>query len=295
MNRLNTSQYTSKNGIYFIIDRQNCNGGLMDRLKAAVGLCYIARENGIGFKFIHKAGFDIRDYLRPNKINWSAGISDISPLLWNIRIIKYQPPFKDFPVFQDNKQYICRSYNGNNLLQKTGVPEWKRVWRELFWDMFTPSNALQQALDGTGLPEHFCAVHTRFINSLGWTEKAPDNAPLPEDMQTGLIDAILRKISECEKESDAPVIVFSDNIRFLKIAAENGFRTSGTQGVGNIVNQDADRHTCMKTFVDFLQISRAEKIYSIRKIEGFPENCLYASQYPYYAAIIGNRPYVKIQ
>lgn len=67
-----------KDGIYLIIDKGNCRCGITDRLKTAVGLCYLARQNGIGFYFIHRAGFDIRDYLVPYKIPWAAELADIS-------------------------------------------------------------------------------------------------------------------------------------------------------------------------------------------------------------------------
>ena len=33
----------------------------------------------------------------------------------------------------------------------------------------------------------------------------------------------------------------------------------------------------------------AEKVYSILHLEGFPQNSLYNTQYPRYAAIIGTR------
>ena len=67
-----------KDGIYLIIDEGNCRCGITDRLKTAVGLCYLARQNGIGFYFIHRAGFDIRDYLVPNNVPGDVECSDFS-------------------------------------------------------------------------------------------------------------------------------------------------------------------------------------------------------------------------
>ena len=56
-----------KTGIFLIIDEDNSRCGITDRLKTAVGLCYAARCNDIGFHFIHRAGFDLRRYLLPNR------------------------------------------------------------------------------------------------------------------------------------------------------------------------------------------------------------------------------------
>ena len=89
-------------GIYFIVDENNSHCGITDRLKAAVGLCFVAKQNGMDFKFIHRAGFDLRDFLVPNKINWSAELSDITHFPWRKKNIIYHPPFNNFPVFNDD-------------------------------------------------------------------------------------------------------------------------------------------------------------------------------------------------
>ena len=69
-------------GIYFVIDDRNCRGGMTDRLKAAVGLYYLARSNEVPYKFINTAEFDIRDYLVPNRVDWSAEPSEVGWLPW---------------------------------------------------------------------------------------------------------------------------------------------------------------------------------------------------------------------
>lgn len=41
-----------RNGVHFVIDGRNSHNGITDRLKAVVGLYYIAKCNGVGFHFI---------------------------------------------------------------------------------------------------------------------------------------------------------------------------------------------------------------------------------------------------
>ena len=283
-----------KNGVFFIIDKHNSHNGITDRLKAAVGLYYIAKYNGLDFRFIHRAGFDIRDYLKPNKVPWSAELSDISIVPWKTKKLEYLMPLCEIPVLKPGLQYICRRYIGKNIIEIMDVPEWQRVWRELFWELFSPSETVVNAMERSKLPEHYVAVNARFINSLGVFEQADYNSPLPQDMQIRLIDAVLLKVEACEKESNVPIIVSSDSVLFLKEASRRGFRTIDPDGIGHIMNPEVDELVNLKTFVNFFNMAKAEKIYSILNVEGMPKNSLYKTQYPRYAAIIGNKPFIRI-
>lgn len=280
-----------KDGIFLLIDDGNSQCGITDRLKTAVGLCYVARLHGLDFRFIHSAGFDLRDYLAPNKIDWSAELSDISP---DAEEIRYIFPYTDLPEFKKGVQYVCREYIGNNLIEKRDVPEWQKVWRELFWDMFTPTERVRNALLSCSMPERYSVVVARFINSLGHTEDADYNSPFTEEMQRRLIDAVLLKVAECEKESEFPIVIYSDSAVFLEAAAAKGYMITDTNGIGNIMNGNVGEYVTLRTFVNMFQMAKAEKIYSILHVDGFPENSLYNTQYPRYAAIIGDRPFVRI-
>ena len=283
-----------KNGIFFIIDDTNSNCGITDRLKAAVGLCYAAQTHGLDFYFIHQAGFDLRDYLAPNRIDWSAELSDITDDPKKKQQIRYIAPYTDFPAFREDMQYICTEYIGNNLLEKQNVPDWQRVWQELFHDMFTPAKLVLDALSACTMPERYTAIVARFINSLGHTEDAGYNAPFPAEMQEKLIDAVLAKAEECAMKSEAPAVLWSDSARFLQAAASRGFLTTDINGIGNIMNRNVGDYVTLRTFVNLFQIAQAETVYSILHVDGFPENSLYNTQYPRYAAIIGDRPFFRI-
>lgn len=284
----------SKNGIYLVIDSSNSQNGITDRLKTAVGLCWIARQNGVGFRFIHRAGFDIRDYLLPNKVPWSAELSDITRLPWKKQPIEYMQPYTGLPEFRPDRQYICRKYDGKNLIEMSNIPDWERVWRELFWEMFMPSERVKAALAGSVLPERYIAVNARFVNALGHNETADYNSPFPEEIQARLIAKVLEKAAACEKEAGLPAIIYSDSVTFLKAAAGQGFRTCDPDGVGHIMNSGVSENVILRTFVFLFQMSRAEKIYSVLNLEGVPANSLYKSQYPRYAAIIGDKPLLRL-
>lgn len=174
------------------------------------------------------------------------------------------------------------------------VPDWQKVWRESFNDLFTPTEPVREALAGQGMPDRYVVFNARFINSLGWNEETGYNEPLPADMRTRLIDAVLLKVDDCRRESGIPVVVYSDSVAFLKAAEGSGFRTCDHAGVGHIMNRGAGDYVNLMTFVFFFQMAGAEKVYSVLNLEGFPQNSLYKSQYPRYAAILGDKPFVRI-
>lgn len=286
----------SKDGVYLLFDDTNRNQGITDRLKVAVGLCYLARRRRVNFKLIHRAGFDLRDYLKPNKIDWSAELEDIAE---DAEYFRYCAPFDQIPDFERGKQYACRDFIGKNVLEIEGVPDWSRVWRELFWEMFTPTALVLDALARNETPERYAVVNARFVNSLGVFEDVPlYNEPFPPETQTRIIEATLAKVEECAvdfaKESDAPIVVYSDSVRFLNAAAERGFLTCDPKGIGHIMNYGVDELVYLKTFVNLFWCAHAEKIYSILYVEGVPEKSLYKTQFPRYAAIIGNKPFVRV-
>lgn len=287
-------QLSKKNGLYFVIDRQ-CSCGITDRLKAAVGLYYLARNHNIRFRFIHTAGFDIREYLQPNTVPWGAELSELAFFPWNATRFTYAQPYDNIPQFLPGHQYICRSFIGNNILEKQNVPDWENLWRKLFNELFVPARKVLDAMADSTLPENYAVVNARFINSLGRFEQVNYNAPLSEEIQLQLIDAVLKKVDECQKTTSAPVIVYSDSIRFLEAASAHGFQICDTSLIGHIADPNAGGRVLLGNFVNFFQIANASAVYSIRSVEGFPKNCLYTTQYPRYAAIVGNKPFIRVE
>ena len=280
--------------LYFVIDRSNCGGGLTDRLKAIVGLYYIASCNGLGFKFIHNAHFDMRDYLVPNLVPWSAELSDLPRLPWKRKRFDYMLPFDRIPVLRPDKDYVCRRYIGKNIIEMAGIPDFEAVWGKAFLDLFSPSEKVAAELAKIKMPERYSIINARFINSLGWTENATYNAPLPVGERERLIEAVLDKAEACAGEATSPVIVYSDSLPFLEAAAARGFNICDPGGVGNLMNEGISDRVLLMNFVNFFHMSKAETIYSILHVDGFPSNCLYKTQYPRYASFVGGGKFIRI-
>ena len=60
-------------------------------------------------------------------------------------------------------------------MEQHEVTEWQKIWKDLFWKMFQPSEKIKLALSERKLPDRYAVVNARFINALGWFEKTSFN------------------------------------------------------------------------------------------------------------------------
>ena len=280
-------------GLFLIIDEKNPIGGLMDRLKAIVGLYYMAKQSGIPFRLIHRAGFNMSDYLVPASVQWEADYKDLSSSLLYTRRIRYKPPFKKLPELKHGLQYQCRDYWGKNLLEFIGIDDWRTLWRSLFFELFTPGRSLELNLRDKRPGHNYIAVHTRFVNSLGTFEDHPYNAPLPGEKADEVIRKTLERIDVLQQETGVGALLFSDSHFFLEQAASHGFEVAGTENIGHIKYADS-MDVSMKTFTDLFLMTEAQAVYSMLHVDDSVPDCLYRSQFPRYAAVIGDKPFIRV-
>jgi hypothetical protein len=267
------------NTIFFILDPRLRHPGLVDRLKAAVCIYYIAKINGFNFKLIFDSPFHLSDYLEINQISWEADRSELSFSLHNSRLLAYNGTGKFPQLNKKIKQYHIYFYNGKNILQCNNIPNHENLWRESFNELFKPKLLLVNAIADQKYDENsYIAVHLRFVNALENFEEK-EYISLNDNQQKNLIDRCLIKLYELKHNHQSyPIIVFSDSLKFLNIAKENKFDIiEGT--VGHISFHGENNSIVLKTFLDFYMISRAKKIYRIIAPE------LYKSAFPYYAAM----------
>ena len=94
-----------KPGIYFILDEKHFqkHPGLMDRMKAIVGVYYIAQRNDMNFYLLHTAAFDLRRYLIPNEVQWACEKADISDSYFDTCVFQYDP-YLEVPEFLDKEK-----------------------------------------------------------------------------------------------------------------------------------------------------------------------------------------------
>lgn len=137
----------SGNTLYFIIDPNIKHPGLVDRFKAIVGLFYVAKINGFDFKVIFNHPFKLEEYLSVNKYNWIANQSELSYSLQNVRLIPYNGSGKIPRLSKTIKQYHVYCYIGYDIISSNHVLDAESVWRNLFLELFKPSQALNECLN----------------------------------------------------------------------------------------------------------------------------------------------------
>lgn len=257
--------------------------GLVDRLKAIIGTYYIAKKNDMSFSIYHTSSFLLEKYLVPNIVDWKCK----KELYWtkNVRFFEYDGR-KELPVLDPQNRYHCWFFTGYDILEKNNIIDWENQWGILFHELFRPSEYLANLLRRYKPNEPYIAVHIRFVNALEHFEDGYDNN-LSEKQQKVLIEKCLKQLSEIHNKDARLMIIFSDSIRFLRIAESKGYKTLGTQNIGHISFSESSE-VYDKTFLDFFAIANAEKLYSIK---GGP---LYNSVFPKYAAMVNNIEHERI-
>lgn len=276
------------NTLYFIIDPEIKHPGLSDRYKAIVGCYYIAEQNGFDFKIIFETPFCLNDYLDVNQYNWVADRKDLSFSLKNSKVIPYNGGGKVPRLKRSVKQYHVYSYIGYDILEVNNVPDYKRLWGELYNSLFKPKDFIVRRIAKTGfVKDQYIAIHLRFVNALEHFEGDQFN-DLSEEKKESLIQRCMNGIKGIIAESGSlPVLVFSDSNVFLNRVRELPVHVLDGE-IGHISFEN-DRDVFAKTFLDFYMISYARKIYVIHAPE------MYGTVFSYYAALAGNKDIITIQ
>lgn len=151
----------------------------------------------------------------------------------------------------------------------------------MFSELFCPSENLTRCICNEGYEyRKYIAIHLRYVNALGRFEKGKD--PLPINVQEELIVRCKKGIKEiCDLNNNHPVIVFSDSSLFLENIHDLPVSVLRHDNIRHI-STESNSDVITKSFVDFMMISRATKVYRILSPE------MYSSSFSYFAAIVGD-------
>lgn len=272
----------ANNILLFIFDPSRNHPGLMDRLKACVGIYNIAKRNNRNFKILFEPGSYIPDYIEPNMTNWQVEKHDISYSMYESRLISYTG--REDNVFLNSKirQYHVYNYRGLDLRLFLRIYNCEELWSKDFNELFRPSKTLYTILQNQQFKENeYIAVHVRFVNALELAEPKYPVLPLPIEKKHLLIEKCIKAIKSIEKDNNLPVLIFSDSSLFLK-------KCGMEEDLGKIghISYNTSREVYEKTFTDLFMISRARMVIQLQ------DNNLYRSAFSRFGAMIGNKPFV---
>lgn len=280
-----------KPGVVCVCDGHMLHGGITDRQKGILNTYGEARRRGLPFYIYWVSPYRLEDYLVPNRVDWRISDSEISYSLND-----------SFPVIIDER-HTYQGHADNTLRLKAALhkalPQThvfsnannrEGKYRELYNDLFKPSDALQAEIDKhlklLGNEYHVFAF--RFMGLLGefsdWKSK-----PLEETEAEALIKKV---IDEFEKEiakipANSRILVTSDSHVFLNRIKGIDSRIYIVPGEVKHTDFDGkqDSSVYMKTFVDQQLQMRAHSI-TLMRTDG-----MYSSGFPRFAAEIGGVPF----
>lgn len=279
--------------IVFMVDGRFIHGGLTDRLRGITSIYHYCKEKGIQFYLNYTYPFQLSLFLEPNKYNWLINIDHItynSRQALPIAINDWQFNVRLHKSYLDK---IISKNKGKQIHIYSNTPCFKDSFQQNFKELFRPSFVLQQRVDETinmiGKP--YIAMVFRFQQLLG-DFKETGYKTLTIQAQDSLIKRCINKVNELRnnKHSNKLILVTSDSTTFLQIICSklDFVRIIPGKVVHMDHTSDAPNEVYMKSFVDLLVLSKAEKIYLLQTGD------MYHSGFARQASMIENVPYEEI-
>lgn len=284
--RPNTLKY-----VYMADGRMN-SSGMFDRLKGMVSIYALSMAQGKRFVINHVIPFRLEDYLQPNDYDWRCDNIQCC-IFYNSPIIVCPSNFSRLISIKREKHFYIGFdiINHINAFYHTNFD-----FGDLYRKLFKPTAHLQAKIDENIMKIgscNFISVHLRLVNLLGdKTEKLKEFGQIEQSEADILLKDLKEIISQIA--SDNP------NHKIVLATDSNIFRQYIKEKIpciycvpGNIIhvgNTDtASDEEVLKMFTDYYLLSLSEKVYSI------VGRGLYSSQFPFYAAKIGNKPFERVR
>ncbi|PSG86542.1 hypothetical protein C7H52_12730 [Aurantibacter aestuarii] len=270
------------------------HGGLVDRLKGIISFYDVARQLNYDFfiQFSHPFNLDL--FLEPNAFEWridetETGLSKTTQLINVINQFDLDP----LELIKSSSKQTFLVYANIDYLSKTNPTKsgkaLEHLWRTHFNHLFKQSSQLKKALLDLE-PEPYISIHTRFTSIMGDFQDST-SLIISEEERTVLLEQLKVKIDYIQSTHVEKVYVFSDSSLFLSYALQNTTTQTvkGTPFHMDSYTSQAEIEAHLKTLVDFFMIAESQNVYFLKI------NPMYSSAFSKYAAIIGNKPFIKIE
>lgn len=271
------------------VDGRGYHGGLADRFKGAVSWWNYCEKNDLDFRLHYVYPFKLTDYVVPAEYDWRIEEKDIPDSIFDTRIF-YGRGEKGERLERVRTDKNMWYYGNLNLGDSLNYYPYNRPWGEIFKKLFKPSplveSHLKKCREDIG-GEYVAAVY-RFQNLLGDFNEGHYKT-LGEKERETLISRALEELNRIHEENPGMwVLVTADSGIFLEKAAmiDYVYVIPGKVEHMDFTPTDTD-HTQLKSFLDFFMIAGARKVYSV--VIGD----MYWSQFPMYAALIDNVPFIR--
>ena len=302
------SNRTKRQTLIFMADGKWMHGGLTDRLRGMASAYKFATEHNLDFKIFHTSPFLLQEILEPNKVDWIIDEKQISK---NCSVAKpvllYREDFNNDVALERQLDITHEQFHLYSCVDTLGDK-----FAEYFNTLFKPAPILAQEIKrySESLGTKYTSFSFRFQNKLGDFKEFTFKELPAKDKQklmNAALNAIRHEIVQNNKKilagvypglhsgagiTPSKILVTADSPTFLTEAA----KISNVVIVkGNSIHIDFNSSKkavdYLKAFTEFFLISKASKakLYRNRKYKTYPSN------FPKYAASLGNVPYEIIE
>lgn len=279
--------------IIVMVDGRYVHGGLCDRLRGITGVYGYCKARQIPFHVNFVYPFRLQEYLEPNGYDWTIRPEEISyhpqeavPVVLTVKALQSKM----------HRLYLNRlvaAYPDKQLHIYTNTVLEDRQFRQNFSELFKPSFRLQQAVSSqllrVGVP--YVAMVFRFQQLLGDFVEG-DYPVLSPQAREQLMQTCVDKVEEIRRlrHPSAKILVTSDSVTFLETISSQKPYVAIIPG--KVVHMDytegEETDVYMKSFVDLLMLSKAEKVYLLQTGD------MYHSGFAKRAAMIESIPYEEV-
>lgn len=277
--------YINNNTVVYMADKYVSFGGLADRLRGIISLYDWCKRNNKVFKIYFQEPFSLSHYLVPNLYDWQ--IYD-SVYQGKSVLIDTPPHLTDVVKFQNYMfdKYLTRGEMQINCYTNADLVSNKSKFSSLFNELFKPSDELKKLLDGYQVffGKKYISVSFRFVKLLGDFNDCIDKT-LTEKEQQKLIKKCIDALVEINNMNHGTkMLVTADSSKFLEEVKKLEFVVvlPGEIGHSNYSHSEAAH---MKTFLDFMMIANASKIYLARTSQ------MFKSGFARKASMVNNVPF----
>ena len=292
--------------IIFMADGKCYSGGLCDLFRNICWLYLLSKLLNCDFKICFTYPFNLSEYLTENEHKWYINREDIiNGEAKKIVVASFDftgGPQKFENTETDTVSSKCFVQTISDLVNK-----YERIlcyfhikgakylhFRETFFELFSPSQKLQNNIDANlkKTSEKFVAAHFRFQKLLG-DFKDTVGKTLDDAQKEILIERCINILQEIAEHSGGlKILVCSDSVCFLKAAKNLDFVFTVDGGKDIIkhtaVANDIDDEDLLKLFTDLFLMSYAERIYTV--VEGD----MYGGCFAKTAALLGQTQYYVV-
>ncbi len=292
-NEFTTLTYDRPKTVVFMIDGKTLHGGMSDRLRGLFSVYYYCKKKNLEFKVAWTHPFKLQDYLIPAGKDWVANETDLSH---NKRNVAFRF-FNNYTQMSNNETEYFDILDTKKPIEHvySCITIKEELYAEFFNELFKPAPLLQKSIDKClqEIGGKYISLTFRFIGLLGdfkddlrWNVEL---SRLEKNRYIGkclaCLDCLHRKYPEYKR-----ILVTADSPIFLDIVSKIPYVYVMP---GKVVNMDfvndSNYELHLKSFIDFIMISKAEKCYVYHYAQMFK-----FTKFAKTAALVGGKELITV-